>query len=245
MPCTIKTTRFPASIIKKLMRRSKGGRLITTLLIMFLLPFDVQASSTPRYSKVDLDMRGIYTTKTFPYEDYFVCIRKNAPVLAHYIATDQLYRKALSTVAGEISAVFYRYFNGLPEKERFREPDMQEFRPKKQQVPFYDNKTYLYPYTYIDGRKRNYQYDMKAYDLKKELWNRSGGNRHWILTQMTFYERAGDYELKPIKSIDNLMIMISINMKDIRASKSEEDAFNKGYNNLNLYYFSSSSEHCK
>lgn len=217
---------------------------ITLLFASMTLVMSSTAFSFPRYDKVDIDVRQVYTTYDFPYEKYFVCIEKNAPELNTYLARDPLFRHTVKTASAETGALFYRYIKKLPEKDRFNSPTIRSSNIKEQ-VPFYNDKKYFYPHGYISRKASKYHYDIESYNFIKEQWKRSNEERYWIFNRINFYKRISDYELSPMHVITNLLIVTSIDINKVKEANSEQEAYNSAYSNTKLYYFPSNPSNCK
>ncbi|KLV03333.1 hypothetical protein ABT56_19590 [Photobacterium aquae] len=145
-----------------------------------------------------------------------------------------------------MAASYYRYFNDQPEKPYVSSPSPQEKWPPSEPAPFSNNKAIKhFPYQLISKQKHDYHYSVSIYDVKKEQWRRDGEERIWLFNQFDFLQRTSDYNVESIESIDNLMLMTSLDLRSIQKANSEKNAFSLGYNNVKAFFYQADVKYCK
>lgn len=223
--------------------------LYRLLIVLMLLGKATIAHSAPlnSYPKIEIDGRQVYSLSAFPYYDYFVCLRQGDSGMAvlEHLRRDPVFRHSLQRVAGEAAARQFRYLNELPAKRAFFSNDVNaESFPQKEQVPFEGGKTYDYNYQYLRQPKAAYQYDFETKGLYKEVFDR-GSKRHWLLVGIDFLPRESDWKVTTLRDIPQLVMLVSLDMKQIQSAKSERDAYQQAQKSAELYFFKANGNHCQ
>ncbi|MDD1782654.1 hypothetical protein LRP49_15885 [Enterovibrio sp. ZSDZ35] len=198
------------------------------------------------YPKLEIDSRHVYVPDAFPYYDYFVCLKQDDAGLAalEHVQHDPVFRQSLRKVAGEAAARQYRYLNELPEKRAFFSNDVvSDSFPRKEQVPFVNGESYRYSHQYLKQAKSGYQYDLKTKGMYQEMFDR-GSDRHWLMIGMTFLQRESVWKVAPLSDIPELVILASLDMKQVQAASSENSAYDHALKSTEFYYFPANPKNC-
>lgn len=221
-------------------------KTILTGAFLSLVAIASQAAPFNAYPKIDIDSRQIYSLERFPYYDYFVCLKispSGQPVL-NVLDTDQVFRKALKQVAGEAAARQYRYLNELPAKRvYFSNMVSAPSFPQKEQVPFGADERYEYSHQYLKQPKSAYHYDLATLGIYQERFDR-GTKRHWLVVGIQFLQRESDWKVAPMSNIGELIILLSLDIKQIQQAADEQQAYQYAQNAAEAYFFAANPDNC-
>lgn len=223
------------------------GTWIKTLAVLMITCSSSSIASIPSFDRLDLDTRQMYPFNTFPYREYFVCIRNSdASQLAYHLEQDPLIRDSWRKVVGETAARFYRYLNNMPQKHLMADTPIANSngRYPKEPQPYTFDRQYFYAHQDLNRRKFDYHYDLDTRRMF-QTWRGERSQKYWIEVIHRFYQRESDYKLAPLDQLGSLFVLLSIDMDAVRAAKSEQEAYHLGSRNSKAYFFRANPEHCK